>query len=170
MKALEKQLDKAGGKFVTGDQLTLADFVLCSQMQVEFYCHILNLAFYSALLQISLQEPCSYWRDSHSGLKYALHRSQPPPKIRARVGWAVILVHATFGHIYLDSEVSLHRKILDLIITNVDRISDCCASRPVTTRGPCSTKLTSSPPPRASTASSRPTALTPPRSSLKRRR
>jgi len=33
MKALEKQLDKAGGKFVTGDQLTLADFVLCSQMQ-----------------------------------------------------------------------------------------------------------------------------------------
>ena len=40
MKALEKQLDKAGGKFVTGDQLTLADFVLCSQMQVEF--HVLD--------------------------------------------------------------------------------------------------------------------------------
>lgn len=33
MKALEKQLDAAGGKFITGDQFTLADFVLCSQMQ-----------------------------------------------------------------------------------------------------------------------------------------
>ena len=36
MKALEKQLDKAGGKFITGNKLTLADYVLCSQMQVEF--------------------------------------------------------------------------------------------------------------------------------------
>ena len=35
MKALEKQLDKAGGKFITGDKLTLADYVLCSQMQVR---------------------------------------------------------------------------------------------------------------------------------------
>jgi len=33
MKALEKQLEKAGGKFITGDQFTLADFVLTSQMQ-----------------------------------------------------------------------------------------------------------------------------------------
>ena len=36
MKALEKQLDAAGGKFITGDQFTLADFVLCSQMQAKF--------------------------------------------------------------------------------------------------------------------------------------
>ena len=33
MKALEKQLDKAGGKFITGSRMTLADFVLLSQMQ-----------------------------------------------------------------------------------------------------------------------------------------
>ena len=33
MKALEKQLDKAGGKFITGDRMTLADFVLLSQLQ-----------------------------------------------------------------------------------------------------------------------------------------
>ena len=33
MKALEKQLDKAGGKFITGNRMTLADFVLLSQMQ-----------------------------------------------------------------------------------------------------------------------------------------
>ena len=33
MKALEKQLDKAGGKFITGSKMTLADFVLLSQMQ-----------------------------------------------------------------------------------------------------------------------------------------
>ena len=39
MKALEKQLEKAGGKFITGDQFTLADFVLTSQMQAK----ILNL-------------------------------------------------------------------------------------------------------------------------------
>ena len=36
MKALEKQLEKAGGKFITGDQFTLADFVLTSQMQAKF--------------------------------------------------------------------------------------------------------------------------------------
>ena len=33
MKALEKQLDKAGGKFITGGRMTLADFVLLSQLQ-----------------------------------------------------------------------------------------------------------------------------------------
>ena len=33
MKALEKQLDKAGGEFITGSRMTLADFVLLSQMQ-----------------------------------------------------------------------------------------------------------------------------------------
>ena len=33
MKALEKQLDKAGGKFITGNRMTLADFVLLSQLQ-----------------------------------------------------------------------------------------------------------------------------------------
>ena len=33
MKALEKQLDKAAGKFVTGSRMTMADFVLFSQMQ-----------------------------------------------------------------------------------------------------------------------------------------
>ena len=33
MKALEKQLNKAGGKFITGSRMTLADFVLLSQMQ-----------------------------------------------------------------------------------------------------------------------------------------
>ena len=33
MKALERQLDKAGGKFITGSRMTLADFVLLSQMQ-----------------------------------------------------------------------------------------------------------------------------------------
>merc|ERR1712241_1299773 len=32
-KAMKKQLDAAGGKFVTGDKFTLADFVLCGQMQ-----------------------------------------------------------------------------------------------------------------------------------------
>ena len=33
MKALEKQLDKAGGIFITGSRMTMADFVLFSQMQ-----------------------------------------------------------------------------------------------------------------------------------------
>ena len=66
MKALEKQLDKAGGKFVTGDKLTLADFVLCSQMQVEFqlqslkiirlsWLHITPCYLYTAALAISMQ-------------------------------------------------------------------------------------------------------------------
>ena len=33
MTALEKQLDKAGGRFITGSRMTMADFVLFSEMQ-----------------------------------------------------------------------------------------------------------------------------------------
>lgn len=39
MKQLEAQLDEAGGKFILGDEMTLADFVLFSEMQdLKVFC------------------------------------------------------------------------------------------------------------------------------------